>query len=176
MIRDNELSVIGRTLKPHGINGEISATVDSDVDLDDLRCIVLDIDGIYVPFFINSYRSRGSEAVLITIDGIKDENQAAAVCGLDIHALKSDLGEQGSLDGDDGFYMSDLIGFKLLDQAGHTVGTISGYDDSTANTLLIVDNEEGESIYVPIADELINDFDAEARVISINVPEGLLEL
>ena len=46
MIVESEISAIGRTLKPHGINGEIAATVDAAVDLDGLRCIVLDIDEI----------------------------------------------------------------------------------------------------------------------------------
>ena len=64
MIVESEISVIGRTLKPHGINGEIAATIDAPVNLDSLQCIILDIDGIYVPFFIRSYRYRGSEAVL----------------------------------------------------------------------------------------------------------------
>lgn len=176
MILQNELSPIGRTLKPHGINGEISAAVDSEIDLDSLRCIFLDIDGIFVPFFIRSFRARGSEAVLLTIDGVPDENQAAALCGLDIFALRKDIGDATDLDREDGFYLSDLIGFTLLNENGTRVGQVTGYDGSTANTLLSVECDNGSAVFVPIADELVEDIDVENKTLSLNLPEGLLDL
>ena len=176
MIVESEISVIGRTLKPHGINGEIAATIDAPVNLDSLRCIILDIDGIYVPFFIKSYRYRASEAVLISIDGVRDEKDAAALCGLDIHALKSDLGEDDDHGGDDGLYLSDLVGYTLLDQDGRKIGEIDGYDDSTANSLLTVSLSDGATVYVPIADELVEDIDTDQRTISLQIPQGLLDL
>lgn len=176
MILADEITEIGRTLKPHGINGEISATIDADVDIDTLKCLIFDIDGIYVPFFIESYRSRGSEAVLITIDGVSDEKEAAKLCGLDIYALKSDI-SAGADDGEsDGFYISDLIGFTVYDTECRNIGVISGYDDSTANTLLIVEQPDGTSKYVPVADDLIESFDVDKRIITLNLPEGLLDL
>ena len=176
MIVESEISAIGRTLKPHGINGEIAATVDAAVDLDGLRCIVLDIDGIYVPFFISSCRSRGSEAVLVSIDGVKNEKDAAALCGLDIFALNSDLGVENDAGDEDGLYMSDLIDFTLKDQDGNKIGTIDGYDDTTVNTLLTVRLADGTSVYIPLADELIEAIDMKDRTISLQIPQGLLDL
>lgn len=176
MILERELSLIGHTIKPHGINGEISATVDGDVSIDSLRCIVLDIDSIYVPFFIKSYRTRGSEAVLLTIDGITDENQAAQICGLDIFALREDIGETLSDDGEEGFYLSDLIDFTLFDSDGKTIGLVTGYDDTTANTLLSVNLSSGENIFVPIADELVEAIDIDNKTIMVDLPDGILEL
>ncbi|MDE7458313.1 MAG: ribosome maturation factor RimM [Muribaculaceae bacterium] len=178
MILKSEIYPIGRTLKPHGINGEIAASVESDIDLASLKCIVLDIDGIYVPFFIDSFRSRGSESVLLMIDGIKDENQAAGLCNKDIYALRSDIGDIDSelIDEDGGFYMSDLIGFTLYDQNETEIGSITNYDDSTANCLLVVEDTDNNTRYIPIADELIEGIDPENKTISINIPEGLLDL
>lgn len=175
MIRRNEIAIIGHTLKPHGINGEISATIDGDIDPSDLKCIIFDIDGIYVPFFISSYRSRGSEAVLLTIDGIKDEDEAAKLCGLDIFALKSNIQDFDN-DDDDGFYLADLVGFKLYDQDDRPIGPITGYDDSTANTLLIVDSGDGDSRYIPVAEDLITDFNFDDKYIKLNLPSGLFDL
>lgn len=176
MILVDEITEIGRTLKPHGINGEISAAIDADVDIDSLKCLVFDIDGIYVPFFIESYRSRGSEAVLLTIDGVSDENEAAKLCGLDIYALKTDISAVEDDGESDGFYISDLIGFTVYDTEKRNIGEVSGYDDSTANTLLIVEQTDGSSKYVPVADELIESFDIDKRIITLNLPEGLLDL
>lgn len=178
MIVENEIYPVGRAIKPHGINGEIAASVDGDIDIASLKCIVLDIDGIFVPFFINSFRARGSEAVLLTIDGVTDENQAASLCNKEIYALRSDIGDidSNTIDEDGGFYISDLIGFTLLDEQDNEIGSITGYDDSTANSLLIIEDKDHTVRYIPIADDLIEDIDPENKTISINVPEGLLDL
>lgn len=176
MIREQEIAVIGQTLKPHGINGEISATIDRDIDIAALKCLIFDIDGIYVPFFVGSYRARGTEAVLLSIDGIKDESQAAKLCGMDIFALKSDLADLDDEFDEDGFYISDLVGYTLLDDKDKKIGEIIGYDDSTANTLLTIELEDNTTKYVPVADELIEEFNPEQKTIKLNLPAGIFEL
>ena len=85
MISRQELQKVGRLLKPHGINGEIVALLTEEVDLSEMSCIVLDIDGIYVPFFLSSIRQKSSETDLLTIDGIGDETAAAGLCGRDLY-------------------------------------------------------------------------------------------
>ncbi len=175
MIQRKQLSEIGETIKPHGINGEISATVDAGIELSALRCIIFDVDGIYVPFFIKTVRPRGASAVLLTIDGISNETEAAGLCGLTIFALTEDIPENEN-DSDEGFYVSDLVGFRLKDSNGTIIGTITGYDDSTANILLIIEDADGNSHFVPMADELVEDFDADAQIITLNLPKGLFDL
>lgn len=175
MIREEEITIIGRTLKPHGINGEISATIERDIDLNAIKCLIFDIDGIYVPFFIESYRARGAEAVLLTIDGIDNESEAAKLCGMDIFALKSDVAEDDQY-ADDGFYISDLVGYSLVGDEDTVLGRISGYDDSTVNTLLIVELSDGTVKYVPVADELITEFDPDNKTIKLDLPAGIFEL
>lgn len=175
MIERRQLTEIGETVKPHGIKGEISATIDADIDISSLRCIVMDIDGIFVPFFLSSYRSRGSEAVLLSIDGINDENEAAKICSQPIYALTDELPQEEEND-DEGFYMSDLVGFQLKDTDGKVVGTVTGYDDSTSNILLIIEDKAGVSRYVPMADELVEEFDPDNHTIMLNLPTGLFDL
>ena len=78
MITREELIEIGHYNKPHGLSGEISATVDVELDaLQSLSCLVSEMDGIFVPFFVNSLRPKTSETVLLTIDGIDNEQEAA---------------------------------------------------------------------------------------------------
>lgn len=176
MISRTDLDLIGRTIKPHGINGELAATIDGNIEIEQLRCIVFDIDGIYVPFFINSYRTIGSEAVLLKIDGIDNENEAADICGQDIYALRSDINIKEDNESDDGVFMSDIIGYALYDTDNHYIGIIDDYDDSTANTLLIVQKDNGSKIFVPIADDLVDELDIDDKRIILDLPEGLLDL
>ena len=59
MIERDELIKIGRFNKPHGVKGELSFTFTDDVfDRTDCPYIVCEIDGIFVPFFIEEYRFK----------------------------------------------------------------------------------------------------------------------
>ena len=95
MITREELIAIGHYNKPHGVAGELSATVDVEIDvLGALSCLVSEMDGIYVPFFVNSLRPKTSETVLLTIDGIDSEQEAARLVNHDIYALKREFRQE----------------------------------------------------------------------------------
>lgn len=175
MIPTDELSPIGRFVKPHGIKGEISAATDYDADtLRALPCIFLCIDGLYVPFFIESVRERGQGALLLTIDGIDTQQQAAAIASKDFYAKSSDLPEEEDTE-DGGFYLDDLIGYTVND-GPDLVGTVTDYDDSTANVLLLVERPDGRTVHIPAAAELFEAVDADNKTIIMNLPEGITEL
>jgi len=172
MIKAESLSEIGSVIKPHGIRGEFSAEI--DIDPSDLRCLIFDIDGIFVPFFVDSARQRGTHAWLVKLDGISDEKQASTFSGKDIFALRDELDEDNDEDSD-GFYLYDLCGYSLYD--GDTrVGEIIGIDDSTANILLLVGASSGNTVYVPFAEELVSGIDSNRHIITMNLPEGITDL
>ena len=176
MITRDELIAIGRYNKPHGVAGEISATIYVDMDtLQGLSCLVTDIDGIFVPFFVNACRPKSQETVLLTIDGIDNEKEVSRLVNHDIYALKRDY-RQESLDSDaDGFPLDYFIGFELRDSDGQRVGEITDVDEQTENAIFIVDRE-GAELMVPATDELIVEFDLDKKVMVMDLPQGLLDL
>lgn len=180
MITRAELIPIGHTIKPHGINGEIATAIDADIDLKELRCVVMDIDGIYVPFFVTSSRARGTEAVLLLIDGVTNEREAKELCSKTVFALKSDIkeAEEDSEDENaDGFYAEDLIGYNVITDDGNALGEITDVDSSTDNLLFIITPQSGENaIYIPVTDDFITAIDQDSKVIEMSLPDGLLEL
>ena len=178
MIKFDRLTRIGVLLKPHGIKGEILLELDIDVDLEALRCVVLDIDGIFVPFFINSVRPRSVHSALITIDDINDDVSAKSMCGKDLYVFTEELDSEIVEDLKGGFYLSDLIGYNLEVKNLGVIGKISDFDDSTENYLLIVDSteNEGKKIFIPLAQEFITGIDDIARKLEMDLPEGLIEL
>jgi len=176
MITREELIAIGHYNKPHGVAGEISATVDVDVDvLRDLSCLVSEMDGIFVPFFVNSLRPKTSETVLLTIDGIETEQQATRLVNHEIYALKRDY-RQESIDADaDGYPLDYFIGFELQDSDGTTVGTIVQVDEQTENAIFIVEDGDRE-LLLPASDDLIVEFDLDKKVMVMELPQGILDL
>ena len=177
MIRSQEIEPVGRLIKPHGIKGELNALWTCDVAPGDLRCLVLPIDGIFVPFFLKGWRPRGSESYLLSFDGIDDEQQASALAGIEIYALREDLPEEenGPDDDDDGLYASDLVGYALIAN-GSPLGTVEDYDDSTANLLLLVTRPDGATVYIPAAGEFITDIDPDKQELHMELPDELITL
>jgi len=104
MITREELIAIGHFNKPHGVNGEISASIEIEVEvLKGLSCLVSEIDGIFVPFFVNACRPKSQETVLLMIDGMDNEQDVASLVNHEIFALKRDY-RQESIDADaDGY-------------------------------------------------------------------------
>ena len=52
MILRTEITEAGVFNKPHGIKGEVSATLDIDIDLAQVRCIVMEVEGERADFAI----------------------------------------------------------------------------------------------------------------------------
>ncbi len=169
MIKQEEVYKIGRLGKAHGVKGEVSFQFDDDIfDRVDADYLVLDIDGILVPFFMEEYRFRSDTVCLVKFCDIDTQQRAQELTGCDVYfprTLAEEADEMPSL--------SMLVGFEIVNNAnGETVGHIAAIDDSTANILF----EMEDGMLIPANDELITDIDSEQRLIRMNIPEGLLDI
>lgn len=178
MIKTDEIISIGKFGHPHGINGEISAYIDIPVDLACLRCIMANVDGIIVPFFIKSIRPKGTNATLLTLDDINNEQAASEFVGKTIYALRSECKTEEEDDSeDDRLFAEDLIGYRIVDTTEKLNGTIDDIDDTTENVLFIVnDPSVTRSILVPVANEFIEDIDPENKILTVDLPTGFLDI
>ena len=173
MIKEEEVYKIGKLGKPHGLQGEVNFMFDDDVfDRTDADFLILKIDGILVPFYMEEYRFHGNETALMKFCDIDTVEQARELTGCEVffprHMADNDEGELS---------WAQIIGFTLQDDhTGKTVGKITSVDDSTINILFEVDTPDGKNILIPASEELITDVDAEQRTITCSLPEGLLEL
>lgn len=174
MIKLSEIAEIGRFNKPHGIKGEISVSVDGNIDLEDVKCIIVRIDGIFVPFFLKSVRPKTADTSLITIEGIDSEEKAQELTNRDIYILRSDLPEEET--DEDGLYASDLIGYEINDVTSGEIGVIEDINDSTQNILFIVRTPEGKELYIPVAEEFILSVDPDNGIVKTDIPVEILTL
>lgn len=163
MIRQEEVFRIGVIGKTHGVKGELNFTFKDDVfDRVDADYLVLLVDGILVPFFIEEYRFRSDERVLIKFCDIDTVERAQELVGVEVyfpHSL-SDKSVEESMN------WEDFIGFTIND-----IGEITSVDDSTENVLF-----EVKGILIPAAEELIQDIDLDNKKITMDIPSGLLDL
>ena len=168
MIKPEEVYRIGRLGKAHGVKGEVSLQFDDDIfDRVDCDYLVLDVDGILVPFFIEEYRFRSDTVALVKFEDVDTQQRAAELTGCDVYFPRA------LADEDDAPALALLVGFDLVEaNAGRTVGRIAAIDDTTANTLFEL--EDGRLI--PASDDLVDNIDLKHRTITMRLPEGLLDL
>ena len=169
MIKKEEVYKIGRLGKTHGVRGEISFLFDDDVfDRVDADYLILEIDGILVPFFIEEYRFKTDSNALMKFDGIDTQERARELTGCDVWFPRA-LAESD----EDGISWAAIVGFDIIEsESGKTVGRIASVDDSTINILFCL--EDGRLI--PASEELIIAIDQQARTITMQLPEGLLNI
>jgi 16S rRNA processing protein RimM len=168
MIKQEEVYKIGRLGKTHGVKGEVSFQFDDDIfDRVDADYLVLDIDGILVPFFIEEYRFRSDTIALMKFENIDNQQRAAELTGCDVFFPRA------LADEDDTPTLALLVGFDLVEaNSKKTIGCITAVDDTTAN--LLFELEDGRLI--PANDDLIQHIDTKGKTITMEIPEGLLEL
>lgn len=169
MIREEEVYRIGRMGKAHGVKGEISFLFDDDIfDRADADYIVLGIDGILVPFFIEEYRFKSDTNALMKFEGVDSMERAKELTGCEVYFPR-----ELSDDYDDHVSWAKIIGYKLVDAGtGIAVGTISSVDDTTLNTLF----QLSDGRLIPASEYLIQAIDTKEQRIDIKLPEGILEL
>ena len=169
MIREEDVYKIGRLGKAHGVKGEVSFMFDDDVfDRTDADYLILEIDGILVPFFIEEYRFRTDTVALMKFEGIDTQDRARALTNCDVFFPRHLADDE-----DAPLTWAFLVGFDLVDaHTGKAVGRIDSVDDSTMNILFCLE----DGTLIPASEELITDIDKDNKQITIAIPDGILDL
>ena len=172
MIRKEEVYKIGVFNKPHGIHGELSFTFTDDIfDRVEAEYLICLLDGILVPFFLEEYRFRSDSAALVKLEGVDTAERARMFTNIEVYfpTKHAEEAEPGELSWD--FF----VGFRVEEVHHGKLGEVTEVDNSTINTLFVVDYK-GDELLIPAQEEFIIDIDQKHKVITMELPEGLLAL
>lgn len=173
MIDKNNLIEIGKFQKTHALKGELNAILDiSEEYVEDGNPLVIETDGISVPYYAESIRPKGSTSFLIKLEGVDTVEDAAELVNSPISVPKDVLKEYVG----DVMFEDDLEGFQVIDTHFGEIGEFEYIDDSTENELMVVRTPDDEEIYIPIVDDFIINIDEENKEIHTSLPEGLITL
>jgi len=167
--------VVAKIVRPQGRNGEALADLLTDFPerfAERKRLFLLSPKG--APRAIELERHWLHQGrVVLKFAGVDSITDAETLRGLEVAILRAERAplEAGAV------YIADLIGCALVDSGtGMTLGKISGVDrESTATPLLVVEAASGQ-VLVPFVQAYRPSIDLEAKRISMELPEGLLEL
>jgi 16S rRNA processing protein RimM len=168
------LVVVGRIGRPHGIRGEV--TVEVRTDLPDRRFApgsVLATEPARVgPLTVAAIRWH-SGRLLLSVAGVADRNGAEALRGVILSAEVPD--DEVSEDPEE-FFDHQLRGLRVRTVAGDEVGAVDDVVHLPGQDLLAVRRPDGRETLVPFVIELVPEIDVDAGVLVIDPPPGLLDL
>ncbi len=175
MIKEEEVFKIGMFNRPHGMKGEVLFTFTDDVfdraDCDYLICL---LDGIFVPFFIEEYRFRSDTTALVKLERVNTPEQARMFTNVPVYFPKNQADEamKGRKELPSWNY---FVGFQVKDVHEGGLGKITAVDDSTMNVLFTIE-QPGKEILLPAHEEFIRKLDKKNRVLTVELPEGLINI
>ena len=164
---------VGRIGRPHGVRGAVVVGVRTDEpELRFAQGSRLDTDPSGVgPLVVTATRWHSGE-LLVRFEGITDRDAAGELRGT---WLLVDSAAIAPPDDPDEFNDIDLIGLSVRTVDGTDVGTV---DDvlHPAQDVLVVKTPDARDIMIPFVKAIVPGVDIPGGVLTINPPEGLLNL
>ncbi len=170
----SDLLRIARVLKSYGTEGEILVGF-RDRNPEDLNLkepVFIIFDGLPVPFFIESFKGKGSSKALLRLTGVSDLADAEELVGSEILASRSSLSGEDDEDGE--LSLDDFIGWSLRDGDGNLIGEITDYEPIPGNPCLYIETPGNGTVMIPLHEDFIVDIDEEDRILVLDLPEGLI--
>lgn len=166
-----ERILVGRIVGAHGIRGEVSVEVYSDVEdrFDPGRPVLLNRRGISSVLVVETVRPHKGR-LLVGFEGIGDRNRAEELRGGELEVDRSDVppAPEGS------YYHFELVGCRVIDRVLGELGEVADIVEDGGGILLVVRRPSGD-LPVPFVDPYLERVDIEERRIDCVLPEGFLE-
>lgn len=149
---------IGRVVGAHGIKGEVKLEIYSDDpdQIKDLRRVYFNDDP--TPQRLSAVRFHGRQA-LLTFPGITDRDAADALRGTIVRIS----GTQARPLPEGEFYLYQLVGLTVFDEAGTELGTLAEIIQAGEVDVYVVRDVAGKEQLFPALKEVVLDIDPQAR-------------
>jgi len=172
-MRVEDCFYFGKIVRKHSYKGEVVINLEPDFSeiITELESVWLLTNNQLVPFFIEKLTFYKNYMYRIQFEGLYSEAEADKILGSLVYLSNAYLPKS---DGDD-FYTHEILGFTVVDVTFGTVGKVMFVNDRTPQTLLEVDNGT-KMVFIPAHEDFIRKIDKKKRIITVETPEGLLDL
>jgi len=172
-MRKEDCFYLGKIAKKFSFKGEVLVYLDTDEPelYQNLESVFVELNKTLVPFFIESSSLHKEKFLRVRFEDVETEENADAILGCEVYLPLSMLPK---LEGTQ-FYFHEIIGFDVIDTKKGNIGKITAINDSGAQPLFEID-KNGTEILIPLIDDFIIDLDRKNRTITLETPEGLVEL
>lgn len=161
----SEFLETGEIVNTHGIAGEVKLMPWSDSPE-----FLLDFKTLYVdgrPLEVLSARVHKT-ALLVKFRGYEDVNAAMALKGKRVSIARKDAKLAPGA-----FFLADLIGLDVKDEAGESVGTLTEVLTPSKQNIYVVQGSDGATHMIPAVPEFIKRVDIEVGEMVVSLIEGM---
>lgn len=169
---DPEMIRVGYVSGAHGLRGAVRVRLDNP-DSVLLRCVrrlTLERNGEHIEYPVTSQQSVGRGVFKLTLGGISDVDQAAALRGAIVMVAAVELPPTNPGE----FYYFQTIGCEIVTTTGLLVGIIEEVFSTGANDVWVVRDRSAEHL-VPVIQDIVKGIDLTARRVVIEAVPGLLD-
>lgn len=163
---------LGKITRTHGTLGQLQIFLDVDNarEYAKLDKVLVDMGKSLVPFMFSSINIIRDNKAIVSIDGIRNYDQAESMVGYDLYLpltmLKPLKGNK--------FYYHEVIGFNVIDKEYGDIGVIKEVYEMNTDIFSIMKGKT--EVLIPIIDKVIKKVDRENKTIEIEAPEGVIGL
>jgi 16S rRNA processing protein RimM len=163
---------IGWILKPHGLKGEVTVMLDEDApdDFSSIESVFIEQNKRLVPYFIKAISTHGKKA-FVKFEDIDTIETAAKISKQSVYIEKSKRPKSARGE----FYDDEVIDFEVHDEEIGLLGKVREVMQAGPNRLLVVEYNHKE-VLIPVNGPFIESVNKAKKKVSVNLPEGFLEL
>jgi 16S rRNA processing protein RimM len=171
-MKKTDLYKVGFIMKPHGLKGEVTVSLDADspADWSRLKSVFVDINGQFVPHFIEGISVKGDKA-FVKFEDVSSIDEARK---LQKHSLFLQKATRPKLQRGD-FYNDEITHFAVEDARLGPIGKVVAVEQTNHSRFLIVAHNIKE-LMIPVNGPFLTGINKSKRIITVNLPEGFLDI
>jgi 16S rRNA processing protein RimM len=132
------------------------------------EALFIDMGNGKLPYFVTYYRPTKPGEAFVELDGISTKEDAKLLIKKDIF-IEEKFSNKKKV-----FTLSDIIGYTICNK-DEKLGLITDFYEMPHQNLLQFDYQ-GKKVLMPLHDDFVIDIDKKNKCISVDIPEGLLEI
>lgn len=162
---------IGQIVNTFGINGfvKVNPFTDDQERFGELKSVFVVKNKELIEMQIEEVKYH-KHLVLIKFKGIENINMAERYKGCYIKIKRKDARKLPK----DTYFIADLIGIKVYDEAGNLLGTVDDIYNNKVHDIYVVKNDLGKQILLPSTKEVIKQIDVEGDRMVVHLIDGLI--
>lgn len=163
---------VGIITSSHGVRGEakVYPTTDDPKRFKRLREVILDSDGRDLLLEIESVKFF-KKFVILKFKGIDTPEEVQKIRQKSLYVDR----EHAVRLGRDEYFIADLMGLRVLNEAGEEIGILREVMETGANDVYVIDLKDGRELLLPAIKECVLGVDVEAGEVRIHILDGLLD-
>jgi 16S rRNA processing protein RimM len=172
LMAKTEYFEFGYLTKPHGLKGafHVFMDVDDPYAYESLDAVFVQQGNEMVPYFIAELQIRDNMNLMV-LEGIDSVDSAKELVGSKLFLPVAMLPKLN----DNQYYYHEIVDYQVVDLILGPLGNVKEVYSTGAQDVIIM-IYQGVEVLIPLTDEIVPQVDKNNKVITTQLPEGLLDV